>query len=95
MTWCSCPICTWIMWAGIRRSATDSAFRSSPTRYVVHEEDLTHIRKPELQAAGRFPYIDRPVDPLDELGVLDTLSGDSDLTPEVRALHTPGHTRGT
>ena len=63
-------------------------------RYVVHENDLTHFRKPEVQAAGRFPYIDRFVDPLDELGVLDTLSGDSDLTPGVRALHTPGHTPG-
>ncbi len=63
-------------------------------RYVVHEDDLAHFRKPEVQAAGRFPYIDSLVEPLDELGALDTLSGDSDLTPEVRALHTPGHTPG-
>ena len=63
-------------------------------RYVVHEDDLTHFRKPEVQAAGRFPYIDKLIDPLDELGALDTLPGDSDLTAEVRALHTPGHTPG-
>ena len=38
-------------------------------RYVVHEDDLTHFRKPEVQEAGRYPYVDTLVDPLDELGV--------------------------
>ncbi len=63
-------------------------------RYLVHQDDLVHFRKPEVQAAGRYPYMDRFIEPLAEMGVLDGLTGDADLTDEVRALHTPGHTPG-
>ena len=63
-------------------------------RYVVHEDDLDHFRKPEVQAAGRYPYMSQLVEPLAELGVLEGLTGDTDLTDEVRALHSPGHTPG-
>ena len=34
------------------------------------------------------------VERLVELGLLDILTEDTQLTPEVRALHTPGHTPG-
>jgi glyoxylase-like metal-dependent hydrolase (beta-lactamase superfamily II) len=64
-------------------------------RYLCHQADLEHFQKPEVVAASRYPYMDRFVDPLVELGVFDTVSGDSDLTSEVRAVHTPpGHTPG-
>ena len=63
-------------------------------RYVVHQDDLDHFRKPEVQAAARYPYMGQLVEPLAEAGVLDGLAGDADLTDEVRALHTPGHTPG-
>lgn len=63
-------------------------------RYLVHQDDLDHFRKPEVQAAARYPYMDRFIEPLAEIGVLDGLPGDTDLTDEVRALHTPGHTPG-
>ena len=38
--------------------------------------------------------MDRCVESIVRLGLFDTLTGDTDLTPEVRALHTPGHTPG-
>ena len=63
-------------------------------RYVVHQADLDHFQKPEVQSASRYPYMDRLVDPLVDLGVVDTLSNDTDLTDEVKAVHTPGHTPG-
>ena len=63
-------------------------------RYLVHQDDLDHFRKPEVQAAARYPYMDRLIEPLAAIGVLDGLPGDADLTDEVRALHTPGHTPG-
>ena len=63
-------------------------------RYVAHQADIDHYRRPEVQAAGRFPYYDRLVQPLADAGVLDGLAEDSDLTDEVRAIHTPGHTPG-
>lgn len=63
-------------------------------RYVVHQADLDHFRRPEVQSASRYPYMESLVDPLAEAEVLEGLTGDSDLTEEVRAVHTPGHTPG-
>ncbi len=63
-------------------------------RYVVHHADLEHFRRPEVQAASTFPFMDRCVESVASLGLLDTLTEDTDLTGEVRALHTPGHTPG-
>ena len=63
-------------------------------RYVVHQLDLAHFQKPEVRAAGRYDYMQQFVDPLVDQGLFDTLSGDTDLTDEVRAVHTPGHTPG-
>ena len=63
-------------------------------RYLVHQADLDHFRKPEVQAAQRLPYMDSCVEPLADAGVLDGLDGDANLTDEVRAIHTPGHTPG-
>jgi glyoxylase-like metal-dependent hydrolase (beta-lactamase superfamily II) len=63
-------------------------------RYIAHQADLDHFRKPEVRDASRYPYLDQCVEPLVELGIFDTISQDSDLTSEVRAIHTPGHTPG-
>ncbi len=63
-------------------------------RYLSHQADLDHFQKPEVVAASRYPYMDKFVVPLVELGVFDTVSGDTDLTSEVKAVHTPGHTPG-
>jgi glyoxylase-like metal-dependent hydrolase (beta-lactamase superfamily II) len=63
-------------------------------RYVVHQADLDHFRRPDVQAASTFPFMDRCVESIFRWGLLDTLSDDTDITAEVRALHTPGHTPG-
>ncbi len=63
-------------------------------RYIVHELDLAHFRKPEVEATMSFPFMGRLVESIDRLGLLDTLTEDANLTPEVRAIHTPGHTPG-
>lgn len=72
--------------------------RALPTfpnaRYMVHQADWDAFRKPEIQARFSFPYMDRCVEALDRLGVLDVIVDDRDLTGEVRVLHTPGHTPG-
>ena len=61
-------------------------------RYVMHQADLDHFRKPEVQAALPFLFMHRCIEPLSDAGLIDALAEDTDLTPEVRALHTPGHT---
>lgn len=63
-------------------------------RYVFHQADLDHFRRADIQAASTFPFMDRCVETIARLGLVDTLTADTDLTPEVRALHTPGHTPG-
>ncbi len=63
-------------------------------RYVAHQADLDHFRRPDIQAASTFPFMDRCIESIAGMGLLDTLTGDTDLTGEVRAVHTPGHTPG-
>ncbi|MCH7606131.1 MAG: MBL fold metallo-hydrolase [Chloroflexi bacterium] len=79
-------------------NTVDSGGKYVPTfpnaRYLAHQADLDHFRKPEVQAASRYPYIAQCIEPLVDLGIFDTCSGDTDLTSELRALHTPGHTPG-
>ena len=63
-------------------------------RYVAHQADLDHFRRPDIQAESTFPFMDRCVESVANLGLLDTLTEDTYLTSEIRALHTPGHTPG-
>ena len=63
-------------------------------RYVAHQADLDHFRRPEVQEALPFPFMDRCVESIVGMGLFDALTEDTDLTPEVRAVHTPGHTPG-
>ena len=63
-------------------------------RYIAHQADLDHFRRPDIQAASSFPFLDRCVESIVNLGLFDMLTEDTDLTSEVKALHTPGHTPG-
>ena len=63
-------------------------------RYIAHQADLDHFRRPDIQAASSFPFMDRCVESIVNLGLFDMLTEDTDLTSEVKALHTPGHTPG-
>ena len=63
-------------------------------RYIAHQADLDHFRRPDIQAASSFPFMDRCVESIVNLGLFDMLTEDTNLTSEVKALHTPGHTPG-
>ena len=63
-------------------------------RYVAHQADLDHFRKPEVEAAASYYYMDSTIEPLVTMGLFDASPGDKDLTDEVKAVHTPGHTPG-
>ena len=67
-------------------------------RYVAHRADWDTVRRPEVQQklADIAPgYVGQALTPLESLGVLDLADGDRVLSPEVTALHTPGHTPGS
>jgi glyoxylase-like metal-dependent hydrolase (beta-lactamase superfamily II) len=60
-------------------------------RYLMHRADWEAL--PALQAALP-PYIEQTLLPLQNLGVLELLTGETALAEEVVALPTPGHTPG-
>ncbi len=54
----------------------------------------SHFHRPEALADPLNGHIPHFVTPLAKLGVLDLLAGDANLTQEVTAICTPGHTDG-
>ena len=74
----------------------DSGYRLTfpSARYVTHRADWEAFHRPEVQAHFTFSYVEQTITPLQELGALELIEGDRDLTPQVRLLHTPGHTPG-
>jgi glyoxylase-like metal-dependent hydrolase (beta-lactamase superfamily II) len=63
-------------------------------RYVVHAADWEAFHRPEVQAHFPFPFVERTISPLQDLGALELVAGDHRLTEDVELLHTPGHTPG-
>jgi glyoxylase-like metal-dependent hydrolase (beta-lactamase superfamily II) len=64
-------------------------------RYLAHRADWEAFRTPEVQAHFPFPFWEETLGPLENLGVLDLLSGEHSLTGEITAIPTPGHTPGS
>ena len=62
-------------------------------RYLLGRADWDTFRRPEVQA-NFPPYVDQTLTPLEGLGVLDLLDGETPLTEEAVAIATPGHTPG-
>ena len=63
-------------------------------RYVAHQADWEAFQRPEVQELFP-PNWDLTLGPLLDLGVLDLLDGERELTSEITAIHTPGHTPGS
>jgi glyoxylase-like metal-dependent hydrolase (beta-lactamase superfamily II) len=63
-------------------------------RYVLSQIDWDAFHTPEVQAIFPFPYVAETLTPLQDLGVLDLIAGDTPLGAELTALPAPGHTPG-
>ena len=63
-------------------------------RYMAHQADLDYFRKPEVEASQSAPFMGHCIEPLVDMGLFDSIVADTDITDEVRAVHTPGHTPG-
>jgi glyoxylase-like metal-dependent hydrolase (beta-lactamase superfamily II) len=61
-------------------------------RYLIPKADFDFFTSPEN--LENFPYIKDQVLPLVELGLIDQVEPETDLTPELRIWSTPGHTPG-
>ena len=61
-------------------------------RYLVPQADFDFFTSSEN--LENFPYIKDQVLPLVDLGLVDYMEPETDLTPEIRVWGTPGHTPG-
>jgi glyoxylase-like metal-dependent hydrolase (beta-lactamase superfamily II) len=61
-------------------------------RYLVPQADWDLFTKPEMQSQA--PHVKYSVMPLQDLGVMDLVSGERAVTSELTTLPTPGHTPG-
>jgi glyoxylase-like metal-dependent hydrolase (beta-lactamase superfamily II) len=64
------------------------------SRYVMSKVDWETFQRPEVQQNFPFPYIDKTLTPLEQLGVLDLVDGETAITDEIVAVPAPGHTPG-
>ncbi|MDA0263779.1 MAG: MBL fold metallo-hydrolase [Chloroflexi bacterium] len=71
----------------------------SPTfpnaRYVAHEADWSAFNTPKDSEIFGFDWWADTVTPLRQAGVLDLVSGETELTGELTITPTPGHTPGS
>ena len=61
-------------------------------RYLVPRLDWEHFTKPDV--IGSAPQVTNSVMPLEEMGVMDLVDSEYDITDEVKTLSAPGHTPG-
>ena len=71
----------------------------SPTfpnaRYVAHEADWAAFETPRDSEIFGYDWWAQTVAPLRRLGVLDLITGETELTGELTIVPTPGHTPGS
>lgn len=63
-------------------------------RYVLSDTDWKVFQDPAVQARFPFQYVDETLTPLEALGVLDLIEGETTVTDEITAVPAPGHTPG-
>ena len=64
-------------------------------RYVFHQDDWEAFRPPRDSEVFGFTFWEETLAPLEDAGVIETLSGEHSITSEITAILTPGHTPGS
>ena len=81
-------------WNMTRNEAGESvAFPNA--RYVGNQADWDAFNTPKDSEIFGFDWWEDTVAPLRELGVLDLVTGETQMTSEITAIPTPGHTPGS
>lgn len=72
---------------------------STPTfpraQYLFHQADRDAFIAPHDEEIFGFKFWEETIGPLENLGVVDQLTGERALTSEITAIPTPGHTPGS
>ncbi len=61
-------------------------------RYLVSQADWDAFQRRDVQDAFPFAFVDQMITPLQELGVLELVSGEAQVSEEVALIESPGHT---
>ena len=69
----------------------ENDYKCVNARIYVNEAELTHIHDPHPLD---FRYNEDYITDVEENGQLEVLTGDAEIVPGVRVLHTPAHTEG-
>lgn len=59
--------------------------------FYVHEKELERVHDPHPLD---FRYLEDYIEDVEENGQIDTVSGDGEILPGIRVMHTPAHTEG-
>ena len=79
----------------VTRNGDDESPTFPNARYVAHEADWAAFDTPRDSEIFGYSWWAEAVAPLRRLGVLDLVSGETELTGELTAIPTPGHTPGS
>jgi len=77
------------------RSEAGESVTFPNARYVANEADWDAFNTPRDEEIFGYSWWEETVAPLRRLGVLDMLTGETQLTSEITAIPTPGHTPGS
>jgi len=69
----------------------ENDYKCSNAVFYVHEKELEHIRNPHPLD---FRYLEDFIYEISEAGQIRTVTGDAEIVPGIRVLHTPAHTEG-
>ena len=69
----------------------ENDYKCSRAAFYVHEKEMARIHNPHPLD---FRYLEDYIEDVEENGQIRVLSGDRDIVPGIRMIHTPAHTEG-
>jgi glyoxylase-like metal-dependent hydrolase (beta-lactamase superfamily II) len=69
----------------------ENDYKCTNARFYVHEKELEHIHDPHPLD---FRYLEDYIEDVEDNGQVEVVTGDIEVVPGIRMVHTPAHTEG-
>jgi glyoxylase-like metal-dependent hydrolase (beta-lactamase superfamily II) len=69
----------------------ENDYKCENARFYVHEKELEAVHDPHPLD---YRYLEDYIEDVEDNGQIQVLTGDTDIVPGIRMVHTPAHTRG-
>jgi len=69
----------------------ENDYKCTRAKFYVHEKELERIHDPHPLD---FRYLEDYIEEIEENGQIVTLTGDAEIVPGIRVMHTPAHSEG-